>query len=147
MEKLCASATHSPGSSRSVCCLKVLTLSAVRGSMVLPGNPWLLSRSLSPRTKVKKNPYKNGRGSTDTSTPFPATTLRPLHIPETSPAKLDNTQPRRVTVPLRTSPPSVQQCPQPYGNRIPTSTPPRCRNAAETAELRSIRHLDTPAAV
>lgn len=105
---------QSPGGSAGVCAF-VLTLSAVRGSIVL-GNPsWCLSYS--PTVQKNHRLYKLGGGDTL----LRATPSRP-GVPPTSPKQpvsLDDSQPLWAPAPVRTSPPSVQQCPQPPATAFP----------------------------
>lgn len=102
----------------------VLTLPAMRGSMVL-GNPsWLLSHSRLPPNKVEKSPEKKWvelkKKTTHPAALFRATPGLPATCPpKNKPANLDNSQPLRAPVSVRTSPPSVQQCPLPPATAFP----------------------------
>lgn len=90
----------------------VLTLPAMRGSIVL-GNPsWLLCHSVS-----LKIPGKN-RGEKNPGEQHPAVRGCHAHSPK-QPVNLDDSQPLRAPVSVRTSQPSVQQCPLPPATAFP----------------------------
>lgn len=128
----------------------VLTLPAMRGSMVL-GNPsWLLSHFRLPPNKVEKSPEKKWVEFLKKHTPscsVPSDTGAPSHItPKNKPANLDNSQPLRAPVSVRTSPPSVQQCPLPPATAFPhpqrfTAEPRRKQPSLCSA----LPHLGAPA--
>ena len=133
----------------------VLTLPAMRGSMVL-GNPsWLLSHSRLPLNKVEKSPEKKGKKKNGWkkkkkkllcserhrgSQPHPP--AKKTH----KPANLDSSQPLRAPVSVRTSPPSVQQCPLPPATAFPHpqrfSAEPRRKQPSLCSAL---PHLGAPA--
>lgn len=134
-------------------CLFVLTQSAVRGSMVLPGNPpppWLLPHSVPLPTEVENPQQKKKEKNVGNTHPAPKDTLLVL-VPSTSPkqpANLNNSQPLWSTLLVRTSPRSVQQCPQqplvtafPHPRRL-TADPRRKHTSQSRAyELSARLHL------
>jgi len=133
---------QSPEGSAGVSVALVLTLPALRGSMVL-GNPSWLIPSLRQNKKIPGKIKRRVGGGTQRATPS-----RPLP-PHTSPPKqsvnLGDRQPLRAPVPLRTSLPSVQQCLLPPAAAFPHPQRFAARAATETAELSAPSHLGAPA--
>lgn len=111
----------------------LLTLPAMRGSIVL-GNPsWLLSHSVFPT--IQKIPRKMGEKSP--SCPVPSDTQpsgAPARIPRGA-VNLEDSQPSKAPAFVRTSPPTVQQCPLPPATAFPHPQWFNCRVAPETPEL------------
>lgn len=108
----------------------VLTLSAMRVSMVLLGNPELLSHSShsSPINKYKERGRGVTNGPLSRFQRHPPPSGVPTRIPARQPARQRDSQPRWAPFPVRTSPLSVHKCPQPPATAFPH---PRNRSAAE----------------
>lgn len=132
-----------------VCC--VSTHAACNAWLHGAGESFLASLSFSsPPQQGRKIPRKKWVEFLKKHTPscsVPSDTGAPSHItPKNKPANLDNSQPLRAPVSVRTSPPSVQQCPLPPATAFPhpqrfTAEPRRKQPSLCSA----LPHLGAPA--
>lgn len=122
----------------------VLTLPAMRGSIVLGNPPRLLYYPFSP-TQGRKSPVQ--RGGKTPSCPVPSGTQlsgAPTLIPRTA-LQLGRQPAAHCSCVCAHISAECPAMPTASGNRIPTSTAVRCRATTEIPELSALIHLGTPA--